>query len=140
MVDKVILIVDDEADVIAYLTAVLDNYDCRIYSANNAEDGFNKAMELHPDLICLDIMMPEESGISLYTKLRNSKKMCDIPVIIISGVEQAHEFDFFKFVNDRSIPPPEHYFEKPIDVDEFCNVVNRLAFEDMNPKAKDNSS
>lgn len=139
MIDKVILLVDDEADVIAYLMAVLDNYDCRVYSATNAEDGFKMATELSPDLICLDIMMPEESGISLYTRLRNSEKLRDIPVIIISGVEQAQEFDFFKFVDDRSIPPPEHYMEKPIDVDEFCGVVDRLAFGDLKSEAKGNS-
>lgn len=137
--DKVILIVDDEADVIAYLSAVLDNYDCRIYSADNAEDGFEIAMELKPDLICLDIMMPKESGMSLYTKLRNTEQLRQIPVIIISGVEQAHEFDFFKFVEDRSVPPPEYYFEKPINVDEFCGVVDRLAFDDLEHKARGNS-
>lgn len=123
---KKILIVDDERDVTVYLTEVLEDSRFDLHTAMDAETGLNMVKKVHPDLICLDIMMPGESGLSMYTKLRRTKEFRDIPVIIISGVEQAGEFDFRKFVDDERIPPPECYLEKPIDVAEFVNGVERL--------------
>ena len=49
-----------------------------------------------------------------------------IPVLIISGVVQAGEFDFRSYVPDESVPPPEAYLEKPINVPEFLQVVEHL--------------
>jgi CheY-like chemotaxis protein len=126
MSKKDILIVDDEPDVVAYLSAILENYKFGLHTADNAETGLQLAREVHPDLICLDIMMPRESGLSMYNKLRRAPDLKDIPVLIISGVEQANEFNFRKFVKDKKIPPPEHYFEKPIDINNFIDVVKRL--------------
>jgi len=123
---KKILIVDDEQDVIQYLTAVLKNNDYMTYSADNASTGLDLLSEISPDLVCLDIMMPKESGISLYAKMKKNKRFSEIPVLIISGVVQEEEYDFQKFVPENSIPPPEQYIEKPIERKLFLNAVDRL--------------
>ena len=133
---KKILIVDDERDVVVYLTEVLESSHFDLYSADNAETGLKMVKKVHPDLICLDIMMPGESGLSMYTKLRRIEEFKNIPVIIISGVEQAGEFDFRKFVDDERIPPPECYFEKPIDVASFVEGVEGLLSMKNNNKEK----
>ncbi|MBN2227707.1 MAG: response regulator [candidate division Zixibacteria bacterium] len=126
MKKKVILIIDDEPDVISYLSAVLDDVDYDIHSSDSTADGLEKARKLHPDLICLDIMMPEESGLSLYARLRRDECLATIPVIIISGMESQQEFDFRRYVGDRQIPPPERYIEKPINVEAFVATVRTL--------------
>jgi len=135
MKQKIILIVDDEPDVISYLSAILDEDDYGIHTADNAEDGLKRARELQPDLICLDIMMPQESGLSLYTKLRQDKRLTTTPVIIISGIESQQEFDFRRYVTDKNIPPPDRYIEKPIDVYEFVSVVDALTTSEGNESA-----
>jgi DNA-binding response OmpR family regulator len=121
-----ILIVDDEPDIVAYIKAVLESHNFIPHMADNAEDGFEMVRKIEPDLICLDIMMPDESGISMYARLRKTEKYNSIPVIIISGVEQEGEFDFRKFISDNKIPPPNHYLEKPINVDNFVGIIKRL--------------
>jgi len=121
-----VLIIDDEADVIKYLTVILKSNGFLPYSANSAKDAGAMVEEVDPSLICLDIMMPEETGLSFYTKLKNNKKFKNIPVIIISGAVQSGEFDFRTHLTDKSIPPPEHFMEKPIDVNEFVATINRL--------------
>jgi len=123
---KSILIVDDEPDVLAYLTAVLKAKDFDIHTADNTEEGLRIAEKVKPDLVCLDIMMPRESGISMYAKLKSREDLAHTPVVIISGVEPESEFDFRKLVRETSIPPPEAYLEKPIDVAEFEEAVSRL--------------
>ena len=102
---KKILIVDDEQDVLRYLTAVLKNNDYMTYSADNARSGFHLLAEVRPDLVCLDIMMPRESGISLYAKMKRNKRFKNIPVLIRSGVVQEEEYDstiFYLFMFDST--------------------------------------
>lgn len=121
-----ILIVEDEPDVAAYLVAVLRANGCTPIVASNVELGLKLVHEAEPDVICLDIMMPRESGISLYRRLRADSARRRIPVVIVSGVAQEGEFDFRAYVPDESIPPPDSYFEKPIAVDEFVQTVKKL--------------
>ncbi|MCP4705303.1 MAG: response regulator [candidate division Zixibacteria bacterium] len=121
-----ILIIDDEADVIKYLTVVLKSNGFQTYSISSVRDAKAKVEEIGPDLICLDIMMPEETGISFYSKLRRDKNYSAIPVIIISGVVQSGEFDFQSFLSDNSVPPPNYFMEKPINVEEFIATINKL--------------
>jgi CheY-like chemotaxis protein len=130
---KKILIVDDEPDVVTYLTTVLKHGGFTPISATTAQSGLEKVDAEHPDLICLDIMMPRASGITLYTRLKEDHRFRSIPVIVISGVVQAGEFDFREFVPDLSVPPPEEYVEKPICIDHFLETVSRLI-----PKARSN--
>ena len=121
-----ILIIDDEADVATYLSMILKSNDFKSYTLDSVVNALDKVKKIQPDLICLDIMMPEETGISFYKKLRKSKEIGYIPVIIISGVVPTGKFDFQSFVKDKSIPPPERFMEKPIDIDDFISTINEL--------------
>jgi len=117
------LIVDDEPDVIAYVGAVLEGCGFTVHTADSSENGLKIAEKVSPDIICLDIMMPKESGLTMYTKLRANKELAGIPVIIISGIQTEEEFDFQQLVRDSDVPPPEAFFEKPINVSTFEKEV-----------------
>jgi DNA-binding response OmpR family regulator len=121
-----ILIIDDEQDVITYLMAVLEANGFNPYSCRDTKSAMEKLESISTDLVCLDIMMPRETGISFYTKLKQSEKYKNIPIIIISGAIESGNFDFRNYVSDISIPEPEYYFEKPIDVNEFIGKINEL--------------
>jgi len=92
----------------------------------NLENGIDIIEELEPDLICLDIMMPQETGISFYQKIRGEKWSAGTPVMIISGATPDGEFDFSSYAPDQDIAPPDYYMEKPIDVDKFIEIVEKL--------------
>jgi len=123
---KHILIIDDEPDIAVYLSAILRANGYTPVTADNAQSGLAAAQENRPDLICLDIMMPRESGISLYKRLKNETNLKNVPVMIISGVETEGKFDFRSYVPDDSIPPPEFFMEKPIDVDTYIKAIKKL--------------
>ncbi len=123
---KKVLIVDDEPDVVAYIAAVLQVEGFDVYSADNTEEALVLAEKTRPDLICLDIMMPRESGLSMYARLRANKDLAGTPVVIISGIQTEQEFDFRQLVKDRSIPAPQAFFEKPIDADVFGKALSRI--------------
>ncbi len=120
---KKVLIIDDEQDVTVYLKAVLEanGYDCRV--ARNADSALKLAKEYQPDLISLDIIMPEESGISLYLRFDQDEVLAIIPVFIISGMTTEEEFSFHKLIPDPNVSGPKRFFEKPIDVRNFIEAV-----------------
>jgi len=121
-----ILIVEDERDIATYLATVLrvNGFDPTV--AGDVESGLQVARELRPDLICLDIMMPKESGLSMYTRLRSDDELKTIPVIIISGAGQDGVFDFRRYVPDETVPEPDYYLEKPVSADHYVSVVNEV--------------
>ena len=121
-----VLIVDDEPDVATYLATVLRAHGHRPEVAGSVAEGFARLDEALPDLICLDIMMPKESGISMYARLKSESRTRSIPVLVISGVAPAGQFDFRAYLPDESIPPPEQFLEKPVAVQEFLAAVARL--------------
>jgi len=121
-----ILIVDDEPDIARYLAMILKANGFTPIVANSAETGFQRMAEQLPDLVCLDIMMPSESGISMYQQLRQNKSTRHIPVIIISGAEQEDRFDFHSYLPEESIPEPECYMEKPVNADKYVETVKSL--------------
>ena len=90
------------------------------------EEGLQKVSDFAPDLICLDIMMPRESGISMYLRLKQEEATADIPVVLISGVAPESQFDFRTYVEDESVPPPDCFLEKPVAVGRLLETVASL--------------
>ena len=120
---KKILVVDDEPDVVTYLSTVLKDAGYDTLEASNGEEAMKNVLKDHPDLITLDITMPEMTGVKTYRALKESAKLKTIPVIIVTGV--AHEFK--QFISTRAqVPPPEGYLEKPVKPEELLAEVKRL--------------
>lgn len=85
---KVILVIDDELQILRLLKVSLSVHGYEVYEANNAEDGLIKAFKAKPDLIILDLGLPDSDGIDVLTKLRESSK---VPVVVLTARE--HEND-----------------------------------------------
>ncbi len=114
-VNKKILVVDDDADVVTYLVSFFEDNGFTVVSANNGKEGYDKAVNEQPDLITLDITMPEESGIRAYKDLQENDNTKDIPVIIITGVSYGFQ-TFEKFMKTRKqFKAPTGFFEKPVE-------------------------
>ena len=89
---KVILVIDDDAQNILALKQILSpTYDVRV--AKDGRDGINAALEDKPDLILLDIIMPEMDGYVALVELKSKEETKDIPVIFMSGLSEAIDVD-----------------------------------------------
>jgi CheY-like chemotaxis protein len=125
---KRVLVIDDEPDVVTYLVTVLRDNGYEVTSAENGRTGFEQARRDRPDLVCLDITMPEESGIRFYRNLRDDPDLAHTPVIIVTAVTglggDAEPFRHFLSTR-RQVPPPEAFLSKPIDRHEFLATVAR---------------
>jgi len=120
---KKILVVDDEPDVVTYLSTVLTDAGYEAVPAYNGDEALRKVAAGRPDLITLDITMPEMTGVKAYRKLKEDPDLRKIPVVIVTGVTH----DFKRFISTREqVPPPEVYLEKPVKPEDLLAEVRRL--------------
>ena len=89
---QVILIVDDQTGNIALLSDILSDLG-DIYFVTDSTQAYEKALQLQPDVILLDIEMPQLNGFEVCQQLKNSPLTCDISIIFISALTEA-EFEF----------------------------------------------
>ena len=120
---KTILIIDDEPDTLTYFSSLLEDNGYATMTAENGAEAISRVEESLPDLITLDITMPETSGVRCYRALREHETWRDIPVIMITGISE----DFRTFISSRKhVPPPEGYLAKPVDEAELLGLVRKL--------------
>ncbi len=77
-----ILIIDDDPDIAELLTIILKPQGLSVYHACNGKEGLKSAYELHPNLIILDIMMPEVDGWEVCRRLR---ELTDVPILMLTA-------------------------------------------------------
>jgi DNA-binding response OmpR family regulator len=114
-----ILIVDDEDDVLKSLKKGLENI-CETYDIKTAKDGkkcLNILNEETPDLILLDLLMPNMNGFEVWNILKENIKWRDIPIFIITAVDDP---EFKKNAQDLDIV----YIEKPFSITEIKNKID----------------
>ncbi len=120
---KKILIVEDEPDLVEMMTVFFNENGYDTISANDGQEGFQKAESEQPDAITLDISMEGESGVKMYRKLLGSDKTKDIPVIIVTGATA----ELKKFIEHmKTFPTPAGYFEKPVNRDKLLAKIKEV--------------
>lgn len=90
MNSKKILLIDDEMDILEILSYNLEKEGYNIYTATNGKEGIVKAKEILPDLILLDVMMPEKDGIETCQELRKIKELQKTLIVFLSA--RSEEF------------------------------------------------
>ena len=126
---KRILIVDDEADIVSYLEMVLQDQGFETSSAKNGNEALKAVRENPPDLVTLDISMPEASGTRFYKEMRTDPELSQIPVVIVTAVTGlgGDKYAYEQFISHRRlVPAPEAFFPKPIDREDFVKTVKAL--------------
>ena len=135
---KRILIVDDEPDAISYISSVLEDNGYEYLSAENGEEGLELARKEKPDMILLDLIMPEKSGMLMFQELKKDPELGRIPVIVVSGASEALGVDLRNFMikqplrgrqklvettGETQFTEPNAYVEKPVDPNELIKVI-----------------
>ncbi|MBF0193957.1 MAG: response regulator [Magnetococcales bacterium] len=115
---QTILVVDDEANNISILNEILQNKFQILFSLNGP-DAINLCEKYKPDLILMDIIMPDMSGYEVCKILKNNPKTAEIPIIFISALEYAQ--DKLKGLEVGGVG----YIAKPFEVEEVQACINK---------------
>ena len=101
---------------------VLSN-DFNVHLAHDGEHGLQKALELKPDLIILDLMLPKINGLELCAKFRGNPSLQHTKVVMVTAKDQPH--DELKGLDYGA----NDYIMKPFEADELLHVVNQVMKE-----------
>jgi DNA-binding response OmpR family regulator len=118
---KTILLVDDDRDILAAMTAALSDMGPRIVTAINGNDALTEAGKHNPDLVVLDMMLPGRSGFLVMEKLKRGKKRSDPPrVIMITGNQGARHKVYAESLG------VDVYLNKPFRMERLLESVKKL--------------
>ena len=115
-----ILIIDDDPDVLETMTAVLETRDYQVLTALSGLEGISKAGKEKPDLIIMDVLMPEVDGFATCKMIKENKEIKNIPVILLTGTGMVGDLEkgFAAGAIDFMI--------KPIDWDKLFLKIKKL--------------
>lgn len=77
-------------------------------------------------MILLDVMMPEKGGLSTLIALRKDERTKEIPVVLVTGIQENLNADFGSFLDRFKTYNPNGYMEKPIEVDTLVATLDEL--------------
>lgn len=122
-----VLIVDDDEDLVELLVDVFER-DARfdIRTANNGFDAGMAVKEFRPDLVVLDVMLPDINGKEVCQKIRSDKSLAAVRVICISGMVELDK------INDLKVAGANEFLQKPFTVDSLLDCAcDQLGIERM---------
>ena len=115
-----VLIIDDEKEMVDMVSERLMAKGFDIMQAFDGKEGLEKAHSGKPDLIVLDLMMPEMNGYDVCRKLKIDEKFKDTPVIILSAKFEPDDIRFGKEMG------ADAYLTKPLELDVLLHKINAL--------------
>ncbi len=125
---KSILIIEDDFDFAGFLKYLVEESGYSAVIAGTSAQAIRALVKQKPDLITLDLILPGETGIKLFRKIRGSQNWNDIPIVIITGIDTNTNSDisYKNFLKGVAIRAPEAYLEKPVKSDFLIKTVDKL--------------
>jgi EAL domain-containing protein (putative c-di-GMP-specific phosphodiesterase class I)/DNA-binding response OmpR family regulator len=123
MAAEKILIVDDDEDILLIVQTILANAGYSAFTARNGREGVDLAVELRPDLILLDVMMPELSGWEVCTTLKNAPETRQIPIAMLTVKSEIRDL-----ITGMQVGADD-YITKPFTRRKLLSTVRRLLDE-----------
>jgi EAL domain-containing protein (putative c-di-GMP-specific phosphodiesterase class I)/DNA-binding response OmpR family regulator len=118
-----ILIVDDDEDILLIVQTILSSAGYSAFTARNGREGVETARELRPDLILLDVMMPELSGWEVCTTLKNAPETRQIPIAMLTVKSEIRDL-----ITGMQVGADD-YITKPFTRRKLLSTVRRLLDE-----------
>lgn len=117
---KTILIIEDDPDIIGLLRYRLEHKGFEVITAQTGNEGLRLAEERRPDLITLDINLPEVNGFTICSMLKGNEEYKHIPIIMLTARDEESDHVFFENM------APEAYITKPFEVDDLLAKINEF--------------
>ena len=119
-----VLVVDDEMHLRLFIKAVFETAGFEVRTARDGEEGMRELASFHPDLVSLDLMMPNQGGLRLLAGLRAHPGLKDTRVLVVSAIEDATFRQALAMLGDA--PAPDGYVEKPPSPQDILREAERI--------------
>jgi len=118
---KHILCIEDEPEMIDLIRLILGRRGFEVVGAAGGKDGLEKVRQVKPDLVLLDLMMPDMDGWEVYQQMKADEKTKNIPVIVVTAKAQSIDK-----VLGLHIAKVDDYIAKPFSPQELLNSVDKV--------------
>ena len=115
-----VLVVDDEIGIVRLIQVNLERQGYQVETAGNGAEALAKIRRERPNLLVLDVMMPEMNGFELLTNIRSDPALADLPVIMLTA--KAQDADVFKGYQLQA----DMYLTKPFNPSELIAFAKRI--------------
>ncbi len=122
---KTILVVDDEPDFVSIVQSNLEKEGFTVRVAYDGVEGMEKVRQSPPDLIVLDVMMPEKDGYQMCSELKRDEKFRDIPVLMLTAVADHVSSTRYSHYDGMSMEADD-YLPKPATAEDITQSVKSL--------------
>jgi DNA-binding response OmpR family regulator len=116
-----ILYVEDETAIVELVHVILEHPDIRLIATGSGADGLARAKREKPDLLILDVMIPDRNGWDIYYELRRDDDLKHVPIIMLTG--QLHRYRIMK---EFARSPIDAYITKPFDARAVRRTVEQM--------------
>ena len=116
-----ILCIEDEPQMIDLLRLILETHGYKVVGAEGGQEGLEAMRAEKPDLILLDLMMPDMDGGDVYQRMKQEAELGDIPVIIVTA--KAAPIDKVLWINVAGV---DDYVTKPFGPSELVGSIERV--------------
>lgn len=124
-----VLVVDDDPYIVKYIVGLLETNGYLTCSASDGPDALEVLKREQPDMVTLDLEMPQEWGPRFYRKMTQLKEFEDIPVVVISGLSGIH----------HAIRNAVASLQKPFDPEKLLDIIGK-ALADRAPRAENETA
>lgn len=115
-----VLVVDDSPTDLANIKGIVSDTGCLVFTASNGEEAIDKAKIEQPDLIFLDIVMPDQDGFSTCRELNKDSNTKDIPVVFVTSKDQKADRVWAQMQGAKG------YITKPYSANEIVDQLKAL--------------
>jgi len=122
---KRILVVDDDPDMVEATSIILKSKNYDVIAAYGGVEGLQKAKAEKPDLIVLDVMMPDKDGYAVCKELKADPALCDIPVLLLTAV--VSHISTTRYSHQMGMETEaDDYIDKPVEPVELVKRIEAL--------------
>jgi two-component system alkaline phosphatase synthesis response regulator PhoP len=122
---KKILLIDDDPDLLNAVKMILESKSYEVAAAFGGIEGLEKAKTEKPDLIVLDVMMPDKDGYSVCKELKSDPQLSKIPVILLTGV--VSHISTTRYTQQMGLETDaDDYIDKPVEPDVLVKRIETL--------------
>jgi len=127
MSGKKILVVDDDADIVEYVSALLEDNGYEVRGAARSLDALEILNTFAPDVVIIDVLMPGQSGLDLMVRIRKDRRWRAIPVVMLTGNDEVLQDGGKSYVSTHDgIRGADELLGKPLDPGALFGALERV--------------
>ncbi len=122
---KKILLVDDDPDLVNAVSMILESKNYKVAAAFGGNEGLEKAKTEKPDLIVLDVMMPDKDGYVVCKELKSDPQLSQIPVLLLTAV--VSHISTTRYTQQMGLETEaDDFMDKPVEPEELAKRIETL--------------